>query len=115
MTAVKLKPFLRLQLIAFLYNFGANFIHPVTPTLILENGLPDYTFGVLFATMSLGSFLFSAFWGRMSDKKSRLSVMLVSSRGTRWRAGVRLSRTFPNAGRAAGRGCFPAALVCLWR
>ncbi len=75
---LKLKPFVRLQLIAFLYNFGANFIHPVTPTLILDNHLPDYAFGLLFATMALGSFVFSTFWGRMSDKKSRSMVMLVS-------------------------------------
>ena len=75
---MKLKPFVRLQLIAFLYNFGANFIHPVTPTLILDNRLPDYAFGLLFATMALGSFVFSTFWGRMSDKKSRSMVMLVS-------------------------------------
>lgn len=116
MTAVKLKPFLRLQLIAFLYNFGANFIHPVTPTLILENGLPDYTFGVLFATMSLGSFLFSAFWGRMSDKKSRSTVMLVSLAGYALaQLAFGLSRTFPQmlAARLIA-GCFTSGTsVCL--
>ena len=51
---MKLKPFLRLQLITFLYNFGANFIHPVTPTLILQNKLPDNAFGILFATIVAG-------------------------------------------------------------
>lgn len=75
---MKLTTFLRLQLITFLYNFGANFVHPVTPTLILENGLPDYAFGLLFAMMALGSFLFSAFWGRMSDRKNRSIVMVIS-------------------------------------
>ena len=116
MTALKLKPFYRLQLIAFLYNFGANFIHPVTPTLILENGLPDYTFGVLFATMSLGSFLFSAFWGRMSDKKSRSSVMLTSLAGYALaQLAFGLSRTFPQmlAARLIA-GCFTSGTsVCL--
>jgi len=113
---LKLTPFLRLMLITFLYNFGANFIHPVTPTLILENGLPDYAFGVLFATMSLGSFLFSAFWGRMSDRKSRSSVMLVSLVGYALsQLAFGLSRTMPEmlAARLVA-GCFTSGTsVCL--
>jgi DHA1 family multidrug resistance protein-like MFS transporter len=113
---LKLKPFLKLQLIAFLYNFGANFIHPVTPTLILENGLPDNAFGILFATMSLGSFMFSTFWGRMSDKKSRSSVMLISLIGYALaQLAFGLSRTMPQmlAARLIA-GCFTSGTsVCL--
>ena len=116
MTILKLKPFLRLQLIAFLYNFGANFIHPVTPTLILENKLPDNAFGILFATMSLGSFMFSTFWGRMSDKKSRSSVMLVSLVGYALaQLAFGLSKTMPQmlAARLIA-GCFTSGTsVCL--
>ncbi len=111
-----MKPFLRLQLIAFLYNFGANFIHPVTPTLILDNGLPDYSFGLLFATMSLGSFIFSTFWGRLSDKKTRSSVMLISLVGYALaQLAFGLSRTLPQmlAARLIA-GCFTSGTsVCL--
>ena len=116
MTALKLKPFVRLQLIAFLYNFGANFIHPVTPTLILDNHLPDYAFGLLFATMSLGSFAFSTFWGRMSDKRNRSSVMLVSLVGYALaQLAFGLSHTLPQmlAARLVA-GCFTSGTsVCL--
>jgi DHA1 family multidrug resistance protein-like MFS transporter len=116
MTALKLKPFLRLQLITFLYDFGANFIHPVTPTLILENHLPDNAFGILFATMALGSFIFSTFWGRMSDKKRRSSVMLVSLVGYALaQLAFGLSRTMPQmlVARLVA-GCFTSGTsVCL--
>ncbi len=51
---MKLKPFLRLQLITFLYN-SARISHPVHADADSENHLPDNAFGILFATMALGT------------------------------------------------------------
>ena len=57
-----------LMFLVFLYSLGANFAHPVTPTFIQVLGLHDYMFGVAFACMSLTNFLFSPFWGKISEK-----------------------------------------------
>lgn len=54
-------------------SLGANFAHPITPTLIQNLGLPDYSFGLLFAGMAFTNFLFSPFWAKqvkhMGSKK----------------------------------------------
>ena len=57
-----------LFILVVLYSLAANFAHPITPTFIKELGLHDYMFGVAFACMSLTNFLFSPFWGKMSEK-----------------------------------------------
>lgn len=51
-----------------LQNMAANFAHPITPTLIKELQLPDYSFGLFFAGMSFTSFLFSPFWAKMIER-----------------------------------------------
>ncbi len=54
-------------------SLAANFAHPITPTLIKNLQLPDYSFGLLFAGMSFTNFLFSPLWAkqvkRMGSKK----------------------------------------------
>jgi MFS transporter, DHA1 family, multidrug resistance protein len=50
----------------------ANLAHPATPALIKNLNLPDYTFGAAFASMAFTNFLFSPFWGRLSDHKGRV-------------------------------------------
>ncbi|MBQ0001835.1 MAG: MFS transporter [Clostridiales bacterium] len=50
-----------------LQNLAANFVHPVTPTLIQALHLPDYMFGLMFACMSGTNFLVSPFWGKLAD------------------------------------------------
>ncbi len=57
-----------LFILVVLYSLAANFAHPITPTFIQELGLHDYMFGVAFACMALTNFLFSPFWGKMSEK-----------------------------------------------
>ena len=49
-----------------------NMAHPVTPMFITQNKLPSYLFGVFFAAMSIGNFIFSPIWGRLSDKGGRI-------------------------------------------
>ncbi len=78
---MKLSRFVKAQLFAAVYGLFSNMIHPITPTLIDSLALPSYMFGVLFASMSLGMFLSSAFWGRMADKHGRKPVMVISFLG----------------------------------
>lgn len=47
-----------------LESMAANFAHPITPTLIQNLGLPDYSFGLLYAGMAFTNFLFSPFWAK---------------------------------------------------
>ncbi len=68
-------------IIAFLFNISASFVHPVTPTLIIERGLDSSMFGVAFAAMMLMNFLFSPFWGQLCSYTSTKRVLLVSCLG----------------------------------
>ncbi|MGI6172331.1 MAG: MFS transporter [Christensenellales bacterium] len=70
--------FRRVMLINILYSFASNLIHPITPTLITNLNLPDRMFGLLFAAMATGSFLFSAFWGRLADRRGSRIVLVLS-------------------------------------
>ena len=54
-----------------------NMAHPVTPMFIRQNNLPSYLFGVFFATMSIGNFIFSPIWGKRSDKEGRIKYMIL--------------------------------------
>ena len=55
-------------------NLAFNFAHPVTPTLITELALPSYTFGLAFGFMALSSFMFSKFWGYISEMKQEKNI-----------------------------------------
>lgn len=57
-----------------------NMAHPFTPKLFTSLHMPDYMFGVSFASMALASFLFAPFWGKSADLKGRaraLGIMAV--------------------------------------
>ena len=63
--------------VMFFYHIAAYMVHPVTPSLIQALGLGDYMFGVMFAAMSICSFLFSPFWGKINNYiSSRTSLFL---------------------------------------
>ena len=51
--------------VAALYYLASNFVHPVTPTLIVERGLDSSLFGVALAAMLTTNFLFAPLWGRL--------------------------------------------------
>ncbi|MGG7177598.1 MFS transporter [Clostridium paraputrificum] len=51
--------------------------HPVTPMLIKENNLPSYLFGIFFAAMSIGNFIFSPIWGKLSDSNGRIGYLIL--------------------------------------
>lgn len=67
--------------ITFLQYIGANFAHPITPTLIVNLNLPSYMFGAAFAGMSFTNFLFSPFWGKMRDFFTLRKILFVGCFG----------------------------------
>lgn len=67
--------------VMFVFNMAANFVHPVTPTIIQDLGLNDYMFGLAFAAMMLFNFLFSPFWGKIAGYVSSKAVMLIGGLG----------------------------------
>jgi len=58
-----------------LENLAANFAHPITPTLIKELALPDYSFGVLYAGMAFTNFLFSPMWAKQVKRIGSKKVL----------------------------------------
>lgn len=58
-----------------------NMAHPFTPKLFTSLHMPDYMFGVSFASMALASFLFAPFWGKSADQKGRARVLSIMSVG----------------------------------
>ena len=67
--------------VMFVFNMAANFVHPVTPTIIVERNLNDYMFGLALAAMMLCNFLFSPFWGKMAGMFGSKTVLLISGAG----------------------------------
>ena len=65
----------------FLIMSVFNFAHPVTPRLINELKLPSYMFGLFFALMSAGSYIFSPIWGSLSDYKGRKKFLMLGVLG----------------------------------
>ncbi|MBE6123637.1 MAG: MFS transporter [Erysipelotrichaceae bacterium] len=62
---------------AFCFNMAASFVHPVTPTLIVERSLDSSMFGVALAAMMTMNFLFSPFWGRLCAYVPTKRIMLI--------------------------------------
>lgn len=50
-----------------LFNFAANFAHPVTPAFIVERQLDSSMFGIAMAAMLTMNFLTSPFWGKLCN------------------------------------------------
>lgn len=67
--------------VMFVFNMAANFVHPVTPTIIVDLGLNDYMFGLALAAMMLCNFLFSPFWGKIAGYISSKTAMLICGLG----------------------------------
>ena len=62
-------------------SLAFNMAHPVTPMFINKLGLPTFMFGLFFATMSIGNFIGSPFWGSLSDKKGRIRFLILGALG----------------------------------
>ncbi|MEF9921144.1 MAG: MFS transporter [Erysipelotrichaceae bacterium] len=64
-------------LVVAIQSLGANFAHPITPTIIVNLNLPDYMFGLAFAGMAFTNFLFSPFWGKISTYTGSRLILLI--------------------------------------
>lgn|GEM_PF-1023012 len=73
---MKKQVLLRFYILNFLVLATFNLAHPVTPRLINELELPSYMFGLFFALMSVGSYIFSPVWGSLSDFKGRKKFLV---------------------------------------
>ena len=62
-------------------NIANNLAHPVTPTLIKNLNLGNYMFGVAYAAMAFGQFLFSPFWGKMTKVIGERKQMTIGVLG----------------------------------
>ena len=67
--------------VMFVFNMAANFVHPVTPAIIVDLHLNDYMFGLALAAMMAFNFLFSPFWGKVAGFLSSKKVMLICGFG----------------------------------
>ena len=67
--------------VMFVFNMAANFVHPVTPAIIVELGLNDYMFGLALAAMMLFNFLFSPLWGKLAGHLSSKTILLICGAG----------------------------------
>ena len=63
--------------ISVLFNMAASFVHPVTPTLIVERNLNSAVFGTALAAMQTTMFLLPPFWGKLCDYIPTKRIMLI--------------------------------------
>lgn len=63
-------------LIVFLYLVGFGVIIPLLPVLSREMGASAFEIGLLMSIYSLMQFIFSPFWGRLSDRSGRRPILL---------------------------------------
>ncbi|MGL5149265.1 MAG: MFS transporter [Clostridium sp.] len=68
-------------ILSVITQIALNMAHPVTPLMIRELELPSAMFGIFFATMSVGTFLFSPVWGKLSDTRGRKKFMIAGVLG----------------------------------
>lgn len=66
------------HLITMLQSIANNMAHPVTPAFLVSLELRDSMFGIAFASMSLGIFLFSLFWGELSSRIRKSTILLIT-------------------------------------
>lgn len=68
-------------IVNIMINLGANFAHPVTPTIFKSLGFGDYMFGYALAAMMIVNFLFSPFWGKMNTVFSSRKCLCITCIG----------------------------------
>ncbi len=72
------KSLLIFHILTILQSIANNLAHPVTPALINNLALRDSMFGFAFAAMSTGVFLFSLFWGELSSRIKKSTILLIA-------------------------------------
>ena len=69
------------HIITILQAVSNNLAHPVTPAFINNLELRDSMFGTAYASMALGIFLFSLFWGELSSRIKKSTILLIALLG----------------------------------
>lgn len=78
----KKSPLLVVFLIVFIDLVGFGIIIPLGPYYATQIGATPTQVGILMAIYSLMQFLFSPFWGKLSDKMGRRPILLISLLGS---------------------------------
>lgn len=71
------KPLIVIFLTVFIYLLGFGIVIPIIPTLSTQMGATAFQTGLLLSVYSLMQFIFSPWWGRLSDKYGRRPILLV--------------------------------------
>ncbi|MBN2876392.1 MAG: MFS transporter [Bacilli bacterium] len=61
----------------FIQNLIHSLGHPVTPALVSSLGIPDYMFGVFFASMSFGLMIGGPIWGGIGDRGKKKIFIII--------------------------------------
>jgi DHA1 family tetracycline resistance protein-like MFS transporter len=71
-------PLLLIFMTVFIDLMGFGLVIPILPTYAQQLHASDFTVGLLIASYSVMQFLFTPFWGRLSDRIGRRPVLLIS-------------------------------------
>lgn len=75
---MKRSPLFIVFLTVFIDLLGFGIMVPLAPYLAKEFGADGLTFGILMMAFSLMQFIFSPYWGRISDRVGRRPIILLS-------------------------------------
>jgi MFS transporter, DHA1 family, tetracycline resistance protein len=71
------KPLVIIFCTVFIYLLGFGIVIPIIPILSTELGATSFQTGLLLSIYSLMQFVFSPFWGKLSDKYGRRPILLI--------------------------------------
>lgn len=71
------KPLAIIFLTVFIYLLGFGIVIPIIPLLSTQMGATAFQTGLLLSVYSLMQFVFSPFWGRLSDRYGRRPILLL--------------------------------------
>lgn len=75
------KPLVIIFMTVFIYLLGFGIVIPITPILSTQMGATAFQTGLLLSIYSLMQFIFSPFWGRLSDRFGRRPILLLCLAG----------------------------------
>jgi len=74
--------------ITFVDIIGFSMLIPVMPYFVTHFGAPAFVVGILFATFSLCGLIAAPFWGNLSDRLGRKTVLIISQVGATFSWGL---------------------------
>jgi DHA1 family tetracycline resistance protein-like MFS transporter len=77
-SATSKTPLLLIFMTVFIDLMGFGLVIPILPTYAQQLNASDFMVGLLIASYSIMQFLFTPFWGRLSDRIGRRPVLLIS-------------------------------------